>query len=678
MRLTLRTLLAYLDDVLAPAEATRLGERIQESEFAGDLVHRIRDCMRRDNLGAPRLEGRGGGFGANTVAEYLDNTLSTELVVDFEKSCLESPPHLAETGCCHQILALVLGEPALVDPDARRRIYQLLGDHDAAMRENHGGKVSGENDGSYAVKPEPLNPGEKPLPASVPKRPEIPDYLKEESRGLPGWWKIAAAAMVAVLLVCVIAMAIGPIWQGGDGGKTVVDGGPDDGKTKDTKVDPLDKSESKTKGKSGDKVVENPPKEVPLPQDRPELLPSPYVTPPKVELPAASDRVATLQSVKTVLIRFNPDTGHWTRVPPLGAISAGESLISLPACRNILHLLGGFSLHMGSETRLELSRPDAKGSPPGIHLHYGRLVLTTVGDPKSPLRFQAGNRQANITFADAGVRLAVEVRFERPPGANPETVPSRTVVDLIAMGNGSVIWAEPGAAPLTVDAPGRHTLGLAEDQRQPDGVPSWVVSGLVNDPLTKTEQLGLDELERELRGETAKKLDESLLEWEIVARRWEVRAMAYRWLINIGKFDTSIAVLRKSSNRENHIWTKVIKAFRTTIARDPKIAAQLHNAFKQARGEEAASLYRMLWDYSDTQLADGGEAARLVGYLEHEDLDYRVLSSWCLSDITGKGYNVFYHPNAPMELRESHVRVWKKRLERGQIKRKQTPAGRGS
>ena len=217
MRLTLRTMLAYMDDILEPADHQDIGQKIEESEFATNLLHKIRDVTRRMRMGAPKVSGRGMGLDPNTVAEYLDNVLSGERVPDFEKVCLESDVHLAEVAACHQILSLVLGEPADVDPALRRRMYEIV-----ARSQETGISDEDEADGIAPPPRTDSQPPETVAAASgvaaafdgahddraVPARdrPEVPDYLRSERRSR--FWPIAITALLAACLLVAIDMAL--------------------------------------------------------------------------------------------------------------------------------------------------------------------------------------------------------------------------------------------------------------------------------------------------------------------------------------------------------------------------------------------------------------------------------------------------------------------------------------
>src|SRR3954470_9379670 len=109
MRLTLRTLLAYLDDTLEPSRAREIGAKLAESEPAQEIVERIRHVIRRRRLTVPPAASR---IHPNTLAKYLDSEITPEKAEELERMCLASDVHRAEVAACHQIRTLVQGEPA--------------------------------------------------------------------------------------------------------------------------------------------------------------------------------------------------------------------------------------------------------------------------------------------------------------------------------------------------------------------------------------------------------------------------------------------------------------------------------------------------------------------------------------------------------------------------------------
>src|SRR5205823_2412385 len=80
----------------------------------------------RRRITTPTASGPGAKVDPNTIAEYLDNELSPDQLAEVEQLALASDVHLAEIAACHQILTLVLGEPALVPPSAYKRMYQAV------------------------------------------------------------------------------------------------------------------------------------------------------------------------------------------------------------------------------------------------------------------------------------------------------------------------------------------------------------------------------------------------------------------------------------------------------------------------------------------------------------------------------------------------------------------------
>ena len=124
MRLTLRTLLAWLDDTLPATQVREIGKHVAESAYAQELVERIQRVTRQRRLTVPSRTGPD-AIDPNIVASYVDNHLDPEQVAEYEKKCLTSDVNLAEVSSVHQILSL-LGQKVHVPGEAKTRMYQLI------------------------------------------------------------------------------------------------------------------------------------------------------------------------------------------------------------------------------------------------------------------------------------------------------------------------------------------------------------------------------------------------------------------------------------------------------------------------------------------------------------------------------------------------------------------------
>ncbi len=191
MRLTLRTLLAYMDDILDPADQEDLARQVEASENATELIHRTRDATRRLRLGAPPVIGEGMELDPNYVAEYLDNTMSAEDMTEFQQICLDSDVHLAEVASCHHVLTMVLGEPAEIDADMRQRMYGVPGQMDELRQRRL--------DGPHRVASTADNaPQQKSDSGAVEPVTEVPDYLKAGESSVVGRLALAFAAALVL------------------------------------------------------------------------------------------------------------------------------------------------------------------------------------------------------------------------------------------------------------------------------------------------------------------------------------------------------------------------------------------------------------------------------------------------------------------------------------------------
>jgi hypothetical protein len=638
-------------------------------------------------------------------------------VTDFEKVCLDpkADMQLAEVGACHQILALVLGEPAEIDQASRERMYQLVRIAAQAAAGSSPAKVpTPSDDGATAAQ----RLDHKPRP-----KPTVPEYLREprrRSRLLP----IAALLVLAGCFVALVLLAtrqfepekplgawVHRLLGGGEAAapsetasqqaaapasatvagqekspsekpsltplptavEKTPEPSPEPAKTKEVPSKPASEEPPKPPAVlPPDALAKSEPKPLPGPEIKPPAKPEPEAKlPPDPEPkpgegpnpkkatpePVAAQRVGKLLSEGLeVLLKYDPETSAWQRVAGDDIVMSGQQLLALPSFRPRIALTSGATLELAGGTRLELL-PRTDQEPSGLAVVYGRVVLKPLAQPGVRLRLAAGSQAGVLTLSDAESSAALQVTRTHVPGTSPDNPPH--IAAELYVARGEVVWDQRRATPLT--GPVRMPLGGVPMTISEKELPKWLVPETIG-PIEHGAKVTLSQ---SLPGNRSPVL--SLMELAD-HRRTEVRGLAVKCLGHVHQFEPVAAALNDLGRKGE--WTECIEQLRLGVAGGVETAALVRQAMERQYPQDAGAMYRMLMGYTDQDLQNGEDVALVKG-LDHKALGYRVLAFWNLRDITG--LRLFYYPENTAARRQQSVARWQQRLTDGKI-RLRTPA----
>lgn len=511
MRLTLRTLLAYMDDTLEPSEARELGKKIAESDFARDLMDRIRKVVRTRRLAAPRPTSS--RVDANLVAEYLDNVLDPERVREFEAACLKSDEELAEVAACHQILTL-LGQPARVSPELKERLFRCVERHLELQRRER-----------------------EPRPVPEP----VPPHLAGDVPQLPVLRIVVTLAVVLGLAVAIWKagefFAVGPVAQrqetptseraekpAGEASEPVAQpseqepasteieepgspasaettpeapagAGAASGEAAEQKTDvaeptaptaesteppapaPAEQAQTEPAGEPQGQAQEATPAQgTPPAEGRPqEGTERPQPADAEPTRPSSGAAVEGLLAAATGPVAVKDlDGTDWAAVEPPAKVKVNQKVTNLPGVRSRLEFGNWVVTLVGRTGVLWLKDVIDREGPPMLHVHFGRVLINPRTAPGTLRVMVATSHVFEFSFTDTATGIAIEAEPVYVPGQGGDyrvtVVVVRNKVDMQLFQPELRVRGEEEAAP---QADGENTAprpqGAADAGRQPGG-----------------------------------------------------------------------------------------------------------------------------------------------------------------------------------------------------------------
>jgi hypothetical protein len=457
IRLTLRTLLAYLDDTLPAAEAKIIGQKLAENDEARELADRIRTLIRKRSLSTPASGNEGGSTDPNVVAAYLSDSLSPEVMEKFEKLAIDSDASLAELAACHQILTLLLSDQVRVPPSAYKRMYGLVKGKEA---------IPGRPPGRQAMPVGGVNPAEKPHEADEADAAYLlgmPAYSKNEP--------VARKALrwaVAGLLAAGFVVAAGLAWWNLPGNRptnavaaATPTTKPEEQPTPTTKTEPPKQDETKPEEPKKDETKPEEPKKDETKPEEPKKDELGKKQPPLENRAAVG--VSDTADDQVLVVKKSTGDG-WERVKKGAEVQSTDRLVSLPGFKSKVQFKSGVTAELWGNVPGELlPLPFAEtaitphltydGFDADFTLHGGRVYLANTLDRPAVVRvrardpkFPAKDVQLDVTLKDKTTELVVEVQHGLAPGAADD--PPRTVVVVYAMKGSAGLPLKGKATPM--------------------------------------------------------------------------------------------------------------------------------------------------------------------------------------------------------------------------------------
>ncbi len=676
MRLTLRTLLAYLDDMLDPAETKAIGQKVAESDAARELIDRIKQVTRRRRLTTPPATGPG-AFEPNTVADYLDNTLTSEQVADVEKACLESDVHLAEIAAVHQILTLIEGQPALVPPTAKERMYGLVSGREAI--------------------PSRRAPAARRLPdghENDADEDDVPLF------GRPGAWVRWLVPLAAVALLAVIAVIL---WQALPGRSPVVAERPPE--NKGTPVEPAPQPPVETKpGTTPDTKPATPPETKPAETTAPgsseaTAPPTSSARPTRPEAPSKERRdvgryVTQVGGTPNVLVSRPASDQPWQRLVNGGKVQSADALVSLPGYRSEVRLGSGVYVTLWGSLP-ELARAPLMESAAVLHvpaagldadltLDRGALMIANRKDKETEparvrVRFHDEVWDLTLTGPDASVGLTLWGRHVAPYGSGEG--PQAELFLFVLGGQATVkvrfvehrdLESTPVPTMLYWDNKGRGVQGPtpARGEQIESLLAVW------GKPANSTRELraALDGLSQRLS--TPQPIETALAEVVQPTDGGQPfhRLLAVRCLAALDDVPDVLNVL-EDDRSPPEVRVEAIHALRHWIGRGDDQERRLYDAKqrsgilldKKFRPAEAEMILTLLHTFGSQQVAAPETYGWLIDNLRHERLALRELAYWHLSRLAPAGRAIAYNPADGVEQRDRAYEQWKKLIPEGKL-----------